>query len=268
MIFLTKSLHSSLRKTMKKYFIHNGNKQSGPFDIEEIKSQSLDRNTQYWCEGMDDWKPITELIPVIPPPLKTPQTPPKQNVWIDQDLKNKKSILYVIIGIVAIAILVWIISSINENSNKVKEIEYEKNSEEFENKINDENKLANEKALTAKNMNYRNNWESFISSHNSEYLYSEIGGISSLNVNVENNTDYILDEVSIIVNYIKKNGGTYKTEEVIIYNVPAHSIKSQAAPDSERGTSVSTEISSIISKKMHFCYPLNNGNPKDPYFCK
>jgi hypothetical protein len=60
---------------MKKYYLHNGTENIGPFDIEELKSRSITKNTQVWCEGMEDWKNANEIeelktiLAVVPPPI-------------------------------------------------------------------------------------------------------------------------------------------------------------------------------------------------------
>jgi len=61
---------------MKKYFLHDGANQSGPFDIEELKSKNISKDTSIWYEGLTEWTTAGEieelkriLLP-IPPPLK------------------------------------------------------------------------------------------------------------------------------------------------------------------------------------------------------
>jgi len=92
-----------------------------------------------------------------------------------------------------------------------------------------------------------------------------------LDIIVTNNTEYLLNEVNVAVDYIKDSGGIYKTEIVAIYNIPAKQDKSASAPESDRGTSVTTKVQSISSKKLHMCYN-NYIAPKageiDPYFCR
>lgn len=60
---------------MKKYYLHNGTENIGPFDLEELKSRSITKNTQVWCKGMEDWKNANEIeelktiLAVVPPPI-------------------------------------------------------------------------------------------------------------------------------------------------------------------------------------------------------
>jgi len=70
---------------MKKYFIHNGTDQQGPFDIEDLKAKFVNRETSIWYEGLTDWTNadnIDELKGFLntatPPPFgnKQPLNPP------------------------------------------------------------------------------------------------------------------------------------------------------------------------------------------------
>jgi hypothetical protein len=69
---------------MKKYHLHNGSEQEGPFTIEELSEKNINRETEIWFEGLDDWKKageveeLNELFKIIPPPIKSKvqATPP------------------------------------------------------------------------------------------------------------------------------------------------------------------------------------------------
>lgn len=70
---------------MKKFYIHVDSKQLGPFDIEELKSYALTKDTPIWYEGLSEWttmeniEELKELITIVsPPPYKAPKnnTPP------------------------------------------------------------------------------------------------------------------------------------------------------------------------------------------------
>ena len=40
---------------MKKYFIHDGNQQLGPFSLEELKDKGLTSKSMIWFEGLGTW---------------------------------------------------------------------------------------------------------------------------------------------------------------------------------------------------------------------
>ena len=276
---------------MRKYFIHNGETENGPFDIEQLKSMQIKSETPIWYEGLQNWTVagnVEELKTII---IST-STPPKFENFTQQNSnvhppsfrktsfetnqnfepKKSKTLRNVLIGVGVLAIVFIGLSIATNNSEPT----YNENGEfiavdsaatsvvdEERNRINEE--------LTIKNRNYRNNIEQYVVANTNRYTYNELGGISNLDIIVTNNTEYLLDEVNVNVDYIKDNGGIYKSEIVTIYNIPAKQDKSVSAPESNRGTSVDAKIQTISSKKLHMCYD-NTFAPKageiDPYFCK
>lgn len=276
---------------MRKYFIHNGETENGPFDIEQLKSMQIKSETPIWYEGLQNWTVagnVEELKAIIiststPPKFEnfTQQNsnihPPsfrKTNFETNQNIEPKKSktLRNVLIGVGVLAI-VFIGLSIATNSS---EPTYNENGEFIDvdssaaSVVDEERNRINEE-LTIKNRNYRNNIEQYVVANTNRYTYNELGGISNLDIIVTNNTEYLLDEVNVNIDYIKDNGGIYKSEIVTIYNIPAKQDKSVSAPESNRGTSVDAKIQTISSKKLHMCYD-NTFAPKageiDPYFCK
>lgn len=78
---------------MKKYYLHNGTEQQGPFDIEDLKSNNITKSTSIWYEGLSEWttaEKIDELKDLfkasIPPPFKakTATPPPIHNTPIQE----------------------------------------------------------------------------------------------------------------------------------------------------------------------------------------
>lgn len=67
---------------MKKYFIHNGNEQQGPFDANELFEQKIQPSTMIWYEGISNWTKAEEISELqkkfvpIPPPINQTQPPP------------------------------------------------------------------------------------------------------------------------------------------------------------------------------------------------
>ena len=101
---------------MNKYYLHDGTENIGPFNIEELKQQNINRNTQVWCEGMEDWKDagtieeLKILFPVLPPPIKKTTTEnKKQDVTVN--IKTHSS-LYKIFKIIGIVFLILILLSL------------------------------------------------------------------------------------------------------------------------------------------------------------
>ncbi|MFQ3174235.1 MAG: hypothetical protein ACI9WT_000924 [Flavobacterium sp.] len=67
---------------MKTYYLHNGNENEGPFDLEQLRSKIINRTTPVWSAGMEDWKRAGEMedlksiLASVPPPIKHSITTP------------------------------------------------------------------------------------------------------------------------------------------------------------------------------------------------
>lgn len=234
---------------MKEYYIHNGKDNRGPFNIEELKDQKITKDTPVWSNDMQNWKKageVDELKSILsnnPPPLKKIQKSEYQ--------KPKKSIFlkYLIITISIIAFLAIGSNIISENNT------------------NQDNFTSEDDSI---NIQLRNNITSLVQVTTNQYSVEAFGGISNLDIIVTNNTDFIIDEITVAIDYIKKNDGVFKTEYLTFNNIPPKQNKSLSAPDSNRGLSVKLTKQSITSTDLNLCY--NNsftpavGDP-DPYKC-
>lgn len=275
---------------MRKYFIHNGESENGPFDIEQLKTMQIKSETPIWYEGIQNWTiagNVEELKSIIvststPPKFESfsqqntninPTIFPKPNYGNNQNFEPKKSKtlrnVLIGIGILALVFIGLVIASNNSEPTYNENVEFI-GADSSAVAVDDEKDRINEE-LTIKNRNYRNNIEQYVGATTNRYSYNELGGITNLDIIVTNNTEYLLDEVNVNLDYIKDSGEIYKSEIVTIYNIPAKQDKSVSAPESDRGTSVDAKIQTISSKKLHMCYD-NTFAPKageiDPYFCK
>ena len=70
---------------MRKYFVHDGQKEKGPFTLEELSTEHITAETPVWYEGLESWTmagSVNELKShfinkITPPPLpKTFTAPP------------------------------------------------------------------------------------------------------------------------------------------------------------------------------------------------
>jgi len=83
------------------------------------------------------------------------------------------------------------------------------------------------------------------------YDYNDFfGGIDNVKVTVSNNSDFKMNEVTVQLSYIKKNGELYETQNVTIFNIPAHERKTVSGPESKRGTSMGSKITSVQSDEL------------------
>ncbi|MDB5013864.1 MAG: hypothetical protein JWQ25_2066 [Daejeonella sp.] len=267
---------------MKQIYIQTKSGQEGPFSIGELSQRNISPDTPVWCEGMDTWTAASKVLELqgkinfsnTPPPFIN--VPPSFDPKVDNFTAEKRSYkpsLYQLAGIGIVVVSAFLYFSKKGDASTSTEI----NSANVElidssaevGSAEEERKRINER-ITARNVEIRNNWMKYIVCGNGDYKASGLGGIYDLEVIVANTTEYILDEVNVTVSYIKDNGDVYKTEDVTIYNVPVDGKASMPAPDSNRGTTVTMEIKSITSKKMHYHYSaqVDVEGKEDPYFAK
>lgn len=135
-------------------------------------------------------------------------------------------------------------------------------------KAEEENKKfqAAQAAAALKEKEYRNNWPKYITFGKLDYKTKD-DGVEAFNVPVYNGTNAMLDKVTVRVDYMKKEKKVVKSETIVIYNIPPGAGLNGKAPGNKKGNNIKLFITGITSRKLHFCYPANNGNPADPYFC-
>ncbi|HEU4716693.1 MAG TPA: DUF4339 domain-containing protein [Bacteroidia bacterium] len=112
---------------MKKYYIHDGNNQDGPFSIDELKAKNINKDTPLWYEGLEKWTTagsVAELNTIfrapVPPPFEKQNlsTPPpltkkepvqssKAPSQTSPKAKNPTGIILSIIGGVLLLILIF-----------------------------------------------------------------------------------------------------------------------------------------------------------------
>ena len=68
---------------MRKYFIHNGQQEEGPFEKEVLRAKVIKPTTHVWYEGLVDWTPAADIDELkdlfqtsAPPPFGLPKPPP------------------------------------------------------------------------------------------------------------------------------------------------------------------------------------------------
>jgi hypothetical protein len=115
---------------------------------------------------------------------------------------------------------------------------------------------------------FRKNWWQYIKADHSSYAYGVLGGINDLAVVFSNKTDFMMDEVTAKVTYLKANGEPWKTKMITVYNLPPHSDSKQSLSKVNRGKWVEVDLSKIVSKRMHFSYApgKTSRHVDDPYF--
>jgi hypothetical protein len=135
------------------------------------------------------------------------------------------------------------------NESVINEIDNNNYKKKYEDEIASLN--ATYKAESQKQL--RNKWKDYITAIRSAFTYREIGGISDLSITFTNNTGYLIDDAVVGINYIKANGDVHKTEYVNFKNIRGYTSQTVTAPDSDRGTSISYRIMTVISRELNFC---------------
>ena len=233
---------------MKKYFLHDGSEQEGPFDIEELKSKNLNRDTPIWFEGLDEWTTIgkvdelKEIITATPPPFATKLASPlpvqksatQQKVFVDKPKQSSSTSRRILIigGVVVLALIGIFIYN---------QIQHQQYQSDRESTINAE---EDTKAMIKKNIT------SYVTAERNEYTFNELGGISNLKISVTNSTDYVLDNVRVKVIYIKANGEVWDSKMVDFNMIDPQTKSTIKVGDTERGTSIQYEIVSIKSNAL------------------
>jgi hypothetical protein len=278
---------------MKQYYIHNGQSEIGPLNQDELKAHQLNKNTPVWYEGLENWTTagnidsLRSYFQSTPPPFNATNphhnnshsyTPPPPYFKETDYNKEERSFflkyknwIFLASGILILFLGYLILRDIRSRqlyNSQEAAINSVAEREKLRLKAEERQRIH---ALTLKNRGIRNNWHKYFTTTTNSYTYNTLGGIKNLIVKVQNDTEYHVNGVQVAVRYIKSNGGLYKTEYVLVSNIPPYSEGIAYAPDSDRGTSVDLEINSIYAKSFKFCYEQTsggNGNHNDPWRCR
>ena len=145
---------------MKKYFLHNGTENSGPFDLDELKTMSITKTTPVWYEGMENWKyageipELSSVFAVVPPPIssfKIPLPTPKaaKNKAPRKIIGLSKTSFFTILGTLVILIGISVLNTIQEKRSQ--ELELKNHKTEVENYQYElkQKEIADQKVLEA-----------------------------------------------------------------------------------------------------------------------
>lgn len=234
---------------MKKFYLHDGANQMGPFGIDDLKTMGINIETPIWYEGLSEWTTVGKVPELnalfnitAPPPFSSRATYPSPNQeslshqeYTYKPEKQGSSIgkkLLILAGTVVLVLIGIYIY------NQVERQRYE----------NARQNLAN--AEEDAKARIRNNITSYVTAERSGYQYNSLGGIYNLSISVNNNTSYIIDNAKVKVVYIKANGDIWDTRIVDFNLINPQSKATIRVPDTNRGTSVTYEIVSIKSSAL------------------
>lgn len=127
---------------MKKYFLHTGTENSGPFDLDELKAKSITKTTPVWCEGMENWKyageiaELSNVFAVVPPPISsfktTPPTPKAEPKTASRKILGlSKTSFFAILGVLVVLVGINVLNTLQEKRSQ--ELELKNHKTEVEN---------------------------------------------------------------------------------------------------------------------------------------
>lgn len=87
-----------------------------------------------------------------------------------------------------------------------------------------------------------------VSVRNNDYTVGSFGGIKNLELTVNNSSRYALDEVEVLVQYLKPGDELIKTETISVKGIGPGASKTIPVKKTNRGVKVSVKVSNIESK--------------------
>ena len=240
---------------MKKYYLIKDEQQQGPYSIEELQSLNIKPSTLIWADMLTDWttaKDVPELaaiLPKTPPPIpkkeSVPPPPPKKAAAPTAPPKKKRTWLKVIAYIIAaiLAVYLFVVAFHLLGDNPVDSSSYQFRQEV--NEVVQDRENAKSKEQDAINM-YKY-VESKVVGFDKDVI---AGGIWNVKIKVSNRGGYTLDKVAVGVIYKTTFDKIYQTKYVTVNNLKNGSSVYIDAPNSPKGTKVSTHIDLIT------CYEL------------
>lgn len=266
---------------MRMYFYNNGKKQFGPFSLDELKAQKIQKEYLVWYEGLENWSKAEEIEELkdyfakfTPPPIERLKTPPPIKK------KSYKGLIFIVLGLLFLTGIGYgiyyyfqekeLLEKHNQIVLKNTKMEAEKKGEE---KGVKKAKKESTKKVVDEKKRIRNNWEDYISLSSSSYNVDILGGISNLNITIGNNTNYTIDFILVNVEVLKSDGGIWENVKVEFSGIAPNYTVTKLMPRTNRGSNVGDiTIEEISSRALDLCYFKKHYNKTDinnddPYRC-
>lgn len=117
---------------MKKYYLHDGTKNIGPFDIAELQEKKITKTSPVWFEGIEDWttageiEELKNILVSTPPPIKKNVSDTKTNSKSTESTKisenkivpKKSNWFWNLVKVIIISIVVFSIILVVANYNQ------------------------------------------------------------------------------------------------------------------------------------------------------
>jgi len=97
---------------MKKYYLQIATEKVGPFDIEDLKTLGVNKDTPIWYDGLASWTTagnvdeLKNLFTTTPPPFDQPTPPPHTTATITPAKTKTNWTKWIVWGIIAIISLI------------------------------------------------------------------------------------------------------------------------------------------------------------------
>ena len=266
---------------MGNYLLMRDNQQSGPYSFEQLKTMGVLPTDLVWVQGRSEgWTFASEteelkaLFPVPLPgerisgssasknfPLETKYNRPLHEIkemYVDHLQKTGKTKWYkpaLIASVAAIIILSGILikKTMEPEAIVIKDSlvvppaggEPVTNSENFQNALSKEFIPYEPKPKKVKPKDIKK----LVSVQVNDYEVKILGGIKDVEITVQNFSEYLLDEVTVKIDYLKPKGEVVNSEVVTVTNIKPQESKVAEVPSSPRGVKVKYTIVEISSRE-------------------
>jgi len=262
---------------MGNYLLLRDNQQSGPYSFEQLKTSGVLPTDLIWVQGKSEgWAYAAEIEELkvlfqLPGdrvsgsssknfPLETNYSRPLHEIkemYVDHLEKTGKTRWYkaaLIASVVAILVLggLLIKKSMEPEEVRIKDSvvapprggEPVTNSENFQNALSKEFIPYEPKPKKVKPKDLKK----LVSVQVNDYEVKILGGIKDVEITVQNFSEYLLDEVTVKVDYLKPKGEVVNSEVVSVTNIKPQESKIAEVPSSPRGVKVKYTIVDIRSQ--------------------
>ncbi len=121
---------------MKKYYLHDGSEQHGPYDLDDLKDKDIQRHTPVWYVGLSEWT-TADQIEFLKDLVGKPTPPPFKgsHPYQTQPIVKKNSRIGVFLKILAVAGAIFIVTMVVKANIDDAEVEPHSNGQTYQEKV-------------------------------------------------------------------------------------------------------------------------------------
>lgn len=288
---------------MTQYFIHDGQEEKGPLDIEQLKLESLKQDTPIWHEGLESWtsagqveelkflfatKPTPPpLIKSTPPPIstqtKTEQTSYTAPIQNDFDTTNKKSFkvpLIIAASFLVIALIGWLIyqnknqaETLNQVQEKVTQQDQQLTQQQQEQQAKEQQRLLDEQQKQAEKDRVNAALTEKYMGYRNNWRNFITAGHEPFSVGafggISDLSITVYNQTDKAIDEVQvqvnytRNSGASTGTQTVSVTNIGPNSSKTVSAPNGSGSNVSEEIVSITAKSFHFCYPYGMDGNKN-----